>query len=219
MAHDHYDANAPLPGMSEYGGSATGPATMGAMAAIPGYASTRSETRSDPSSRPQPPPRSPDRLLPGAAATRSVGTASHSHQASSGISISEQSDYSQGETPLRQTPSYQQQAPMSAAAAGYFNELPDDQRDIHQLPDNQVPAQSLHHRSVSGGSAAMSGYTGSYSQNGLGSEGYHPVQRSGQQSYELPGQNGGAPPAQQQSAGRYDRVPIRPGHISASHNF
>ncbi|KAK5032197.1 hypothetical protein LTS07_001920 [Exophiala sideris] len=171
---------------------------MGAMAAVPAYASTRSGTQSDPSSRLNPPPRSPDRLLPGAAATRSVGTASHSHNASS-----DQSDYSQGDAPNGQTPSYHQQAPMSTAAAGYFNELPADERDVHQLPDNQVQPQSLHQRSVSGVS-------------GMSTEGYYANQPSGQQSYELPGQNAGG---QQQGSGRYDRVPFRPGHYSASQNF
>jgi len=183
--------------MSEYGGAAAGPATMGAMAAVPAYASTRSGTQSDPSSRLNPPPRSPDRLIPGAAAVR---TTSHSHNASSGMSISDQSDYSQGGA---RTPSYHQQAPMSAAAAGYFNELPSGERDVHQLPDNQVQPQSTHQRSVSGVS-------------GMSTEGYYANQPSGQQSYELPGQNAGG---QQQGSGRYDRVPFRPGHYSASQNF
>jgi hypothetical protein len=160
------------------------------------------------------------------------------------MSVSDQSDYSQGDHHT------------AAAAAGYryggaATELPDDQRNIHQLPDDQglaaeapaVPARSPHQRTFSGGSATISeATTGQYSQSGMinNEGGYSPNNTP----YELPGHAvggaGSAPTAPPQGDGGdagaagyrgvdpevplhqrvdRDRVPIRPGHFNASHNF
>ncbi|KIW16887.1 hypothetical protein PV08_04077 [Exophiala spinifera] len=226
LDHDNYDANGPIPGMSEYGGSATGGRSgMGAMAAVAGYSSNRSDTRSSElaTSPPlQPPPRSPDRLLPAAAAIRSWGSVSPPlPQGSSGMSVSDASEYSQGQTTSHLP--QQQQGPMSPAAAAYVNELPEDQRNIHQLPDSQAqgrPEQS-HQRHLSGDSGPISAPSGTYSQD----DGYYPHPSDGQNPYELPG---GQDAGQGNYRGvdpevplhqRYDRVPIRPGHLGPSHNF
>lgn len=224
--HQNYP-NSPIPGMSEYGGSAAGgAATMGAMAAVAGYSSkrsnnTRSELASSQGLPVSPPPRSPDRLLPATAAIRSWGSASPPPRDSSGMSVSDQSDYSQGNTPY-QHPDAQHPA---AAGAGYFN-------DANELPDDQVQTQPGHHRTFSGGSATISPASARHSQPRMSSEqfysGFQPTQ---EESYELPGQGAGV--SAQQSGGaayrgvepevplhqRVDRVPLRPGHFPPSHNF
>ncbi|KAK5271859.1 hypothetical protein LTR99_000981 [Exophiala xenobiotica] len=229
LSHDHYDANAPTPGMSEYGGNTGGRSGMGAMAAVAGYSSNRSDTRSELPSPPlNPPPRSPDRLLPIAAGIRSWGSVSPPpHLGSSGMSVSEQSEYSQGHTPHQ----HPQAGPVTGAAGEYFsnlNELPEDQREIHQLPDGQAQPQ-LNERNLAAGYGPPAAATGAYSQD----ESYHPSHSSAQESYELPGgqDTNAGPPAEQGRAGyrgvdpevplhqRYERVPIRPGHLGPSHNF
>ncbi|KAK6365243.1 hypothetical protein LTS17_011476 [Exophiala oligosperma] len=218
LAHDHYDANGPIPGMSEYGGSATGGRSgMGAMAAVAGYSSNRSDnTRSELASPPlQPPPRSPDRLLPAAAGIRSWGSVSPPpQQGSSGRSVSDASEYSQNHASYPQ----QQQEPgrMSAAAAGYFS-------DANELPGGQPQSQpeQSHQRHLSGDSGPVSAQSQAYSQD----EGFYPNASAGQNPYELPG---GQDAGQNNYRGvdpevplhqRYDRVPVRPGHLGPSHNF
>lgn len=210
---DRYTASS-MPSMGEYGGAIGGSAAaaglggLGAAAAYSDRSDRRSELPSPPLAR-SPPPRSPDRLLPGAAAIRSWNSASPPpQQGSSHLSVSDQSEYSQGGG----TNQHQ-------GAGAYFanlNELPDDQRNIHQLPDDQVNPGGAHQRHLSGGSAGFSSYQ---------PDGYQSGPVSNQDSYELPS---GSPPSSYRGTDREvplhqrspsDRVPIRPGHFSPSHNF
>lgn len=230
---DRY-SDSTMPSMTGLGGPIGGGAAagMGAMAAVSGYRDTanRSDTRSELPSPPlpSPPPRSPDRLLPGAAAIRSWGTTSPPpHQGSSHMSVSDQSEYSQGNNqhlPFGTNQYQQPPPPVNTAAAGYFsnvNELPEDQRNIHEFPDDQIshPPSNQH-----------------YQPPATDADGYWSRQQSTQESYELPGQSptpappapgqggGGAPyrgvdpevPLHQRTEGR---VPVRPGHLNPSHNF
>ncbi|EXJ80465.1 hypothetical protein A1O1_08610 [Capronia coronata CBS 617.96] len=170
---------------------------------------------------PSPPPRSPDRLLPGAAAVRSWGSASPPPQGSSHLSVSDQSEYSEGSGQHQPTSRFQQPAPMDPTAAGYVAEIhgmPEEQRNVHQLPDDQVQPRASHQRNISGVSGPSADSAGGP---------YYSGQQSAQESYELPGQSAG-PAAAQSGAGYrgvdpevplHQRVPIRAGHIRPSTNF
>jgi hypothetical protein len=226
---DRYTAT---PSMGEYGGPIGGSAAASGLGALGAAAySDRSDRRSELPSPPparSPPPRSPDRLLPGAAAIRSWNSGSPPpQQDSSHMSVSDASEYSQGGNPHH-----------SVGAAGFANlnelhedqrnvyqlpddqrnihQLPDDQRNIHQLPDDQVMPGAAHQRHLSGGSGGFNSYQ---------QDGYQSGPVSNQDSYELPS---GSPPSSYRGTDREvplhqrqpsDRVPIRPGHFSPSHNF
>ncbi|KEF61696.1 uncharacterized protein A1O9_03265 [Exophiala aquamarina CBS 119918] len=215
---DRYTAT---PSMAEYGGPIGGAAAagLGGMGAAAAY-SDRSDRRSELPSPPpaSPPPRSPDRLLPGAAAIRSWNSGSPPPQhCSSHMSVSDQSEYDQGGNNHLQNvaPGYFANLNELPESQRNIHQLPDDQRNIHQLPDDQIGAAAARQRHLSGGSAGFQQYQ---------QDGYQSGPVSNQDSYELPS---GSPPSSYRGAEREvpmhqrqsDRVPIRPGHFSPSHNF
>jgi hypothetical protein len=231
-----------MPSMAEYGGviggGAAGLGGMGAAAAYSDRSDRRSELPSPPPAR-SPPPRSPDRLLPGAAAIRSWNSGSPPPQhGSSHLSVSDQSEYSQGgnnyqqnvapgyfanlnelhedQRNVHQLPDDQRNIHQLPDDQRNIYQLPDDQRNIHQLPDDQVGPPAVPQRHLSGGSGGFQQYQ---------QDGYQSGPVSNQDSYELPS---GSPPSSYRGTDREvplhqrqaaERVPIRPGHFSSSHNF
>ena len=208
---DRYSEN-PTPEMAGLGIASGGTAGMGAMAAVSGYRDTsnRSDrvtdvTRSDLASqqRPSPPPRSPDRLLPfGAAAIRSWSVGSPPAQ-SSHMSVSDQSEYSQGnnnhQSPdgNQHKPQQQPPAPAPAGAApaapavdggeGYaagLSELPSNQRSVHQLPDDDV----MSHQSYQQANRGDDGYWTGRPSN-LNPSNPSAPSASAEEAQELPGQS------------------------------
>ncbi|EXJ71875.1 uncharacterized protein A1O5_04376 [Cladophialophora psammophila CBS 110553] len=226
-------------GIGGAGGAAAG---MGAVAAVSSRyrdISNPSDTRSELPSPPIPPPRSPDRLLPpGVVPMRYQPSSSPPppNQGSSHMSVSDQSEYSQGNNQYPPGGQYPPQPP-NAAGAGYFgnlNELPEDQRNIHQLPDDQV-SNPMSHQSYQHANMGQDGYWSGQPSAPSGHSGPSaPSVPSAQESYELPGQSHTPAPAQPQGGqGGYrgtdrevplhqrveGRVPYRPGHLPPSHNY
>ncbi|KAJ9612495.1 hypothetical protein H2200_004092 [Cladophialophora chaetospira] len=234
---DRYSDNPMGPSMTGLGIGAGAAGGMGAVAAMSRYRdNSRSDrmtevTRSDLPSPPlpSPPPRSPDRLLPPTvAAARTWGSVSpppqHGYQGTSNMSVSDQSEYSQGNGHYQPPLGHQYQPPLgnqyqpppaapaaaAVAGAGYFppptNELPDNQRNIAQLSD-ALPLPPSHNDRSFPEDDVMSHQ--SYQQANVGHDGYwsgrpsNPsapsapsAPTSAQESYELPGQSPTPAPAQ-----------------------
>jgi len=236
------------PEMTGLGIGGGGAAGMGAMAAVSGYRDTsnRSEnTRSDPPSEPYGynSARSPDRLLPPVAAgVRSWSSSSPpANHPTSNMSVSDQSEYSQGGNGHFHQPPPANAAAATApvAAAGYFahpSELPANERNVeHNLapPNRSFPEDDvMSHQSYQQANVGDDGYwSGSRPSNPSAPS--NSSAAAAQDQYELAGNSpnlGAAQPAQSGYRGvdpevplhqrvEGNRVPYRPGHLGASHNF